>query len=123
MKKIIHLCILLFSLSAQSVEFRPGNRLIDQYGNTGELIHLLTNQKAEIILDNYPDMAFVRELSTLGKSVGCLVNACVSQRIIDEYGNSGSLKEVFHNGMAKISLDLYEGYFTRSLDTLKIVQY
>lgn len=120
MKFLVLVLALTYSLASLAVEFYVGDRIVDQYGNTGTIECLFSNNTAEITLDNYPDTSYVRKLSTLGKGVCCIETVCTDHKISDEYGNVGSIKELFHNGMAKIMLRGHDGYFTRNLTTLGI---
>ncbi|MFZ4715240.1 MAG: hypothetical protein ACOYL6_16075 [Bacteriovoracaceae bacterium] len=109
--------LLSFSALAHKVEFFAGDRIIDQYGNTGVIDCVFNNNTAEIYLDQYSG-SFVRNLTTLGKGYRCIEKICVGRKIVDQYGNTGRIKELFHTGMAKISLDQYSTFFTRNLASL-----
>lgn len=118
-----YLVLLLLSLTVSSVfavEYRVGDRIIDQYGNTGNIVLLFNNKRAEIILDQYPAVTYVRELATLGKAFYCIETVCIGHRIIDAYSNRGWIQELFHNGMARIVLDQHTGSYTRRLSSLGI---
>ncbi len=110
----------LFVSSAFGVSFRPGDRVVDHYGNTGDVLRLYSNQTIEIILDAYPDNSYIRPITSLGKGYRCVENICVGKRIVDQYGNSGRINEIFHNGVSCITLDKLPGFFTRTLRSLGI---
>ncbi len=111
---------MLFVTHSWAVDYKSGDRIIDQYGNTGAVHSLFTNGTAEIFLDDFPSQSFVRSLSTLGKGYKCINSLCVGKKIVDQYGNVGILEELFHNGMASISLFMYDGFFSRDLSSLGI---
>ena len=120
MKLVFCLFFSLFISSAYGVTIREGDRVIDQYGNTGDVLRLYSDLNAEIILDAYPDTSFIRPLSSLGKAYRCVEHICVGRRIVDQFGNSGKINEIFHNGISCITLEHQPGYFTRTLRSLGI---
>ena len=120
MKLVLFLFISFFISSAFAVSFLAGDRVVDQYGNTGDVLRLYSNQTAEIILDAYPDTSYIRPLSSLGKAYRCIENVCIGKKIVDQYGNLGQIYEVFHNGISCITLEHQAGYFTRTLSSLGI---
>jgi hypothetical protein len=119
--KIIGIVLMLLTvLPVCAMEFEVGDRIIDQYGNTGKIECLFSNNTAEIHLDNFPRVSYVRRLATLGRAFCCIESVCIGKKIVDQYGNIGSIVELFHNGMANIKLKGQHGYFSRSLTTLGI---
>ena len=120
MKLVFCLFFSLFVLSAYGVTFSEGDRVVDQYGNTGDVMRLYSNQTAEIILDAYPDTSYIRPLSSLGKAYRCVEDICIGKKIVDQYGNPGRIYEIFHNGISCITLEHQLGYFTRTLISLGI---
>lgn len=94
-----------------------GDRAMDSSGNIGTVQEVFSNGKATMTLDNYSG-SYVRSTSTLGKGVRCYERICENDRIIDSSGNFGTAVEVFNNGKAKVSLDNYSGYYTRTISSL-----
>ena len=104
-------------------EFCVGNRIVDQYGNVGRVVEVYANHMARITLDEHPGV-FTRSTATLGRSYRCVLDLslnehlCRDDRVVDQYGNAGTVIEIFSNGVASLALDGYRRKVTRSMNTL-----
>ncbi|WP_374078524.1 beta-sandwich domain-containing protein [Bdellovibrio bacteriovorus] len=84
--------------------------------NVGTVISIYSNGKAKISLDGYSS-TYVVSTRELGKGVRCSGSICVGNRVI--YGsNTGTVKEVFSNGTAKVALDGYSSVYVISVREL-----
>jgi translation initiation factor IF-1 len=97
----------------------PGVRAIDLRGNFGEVKETYSNGKVRMTLDNYSGL-YIREARELGIGTKCVQNVCVSGRVIDARTNVGIVKEMFHNGKARVQLDDYSGDYLREASDLGV---
>lgn len=97
--------------------FCASNRVIDTSGDAGTIIEVFNNGTAKVKFDAFTGK-YTKNLRGLGRGYECVGNACAGDRVIDSNGNTGTIKEVFNNGTAKVKLDRFTGTYHKSLRSL-----
>jgi translation initiation factor IF-1 len=92
-------------------EYKPGDRVVDANFHTGTITEVFPQGKIKFktdgLLGHIADAT--RNSNEIFKAYPCVENICVGTRVVDSFGISGTIKEIFTNGKVKFELDGYMG--------------
>ncbi|CAE81170.1 beta-sandwich domain-containing protein [Bdellovibrio bacteriovorus] len=84
---------------------------------SGVIKEVFSNRKARVVLDGYSGLHIV-SLSEIAKSVDCHQNFCINRQAIYSNSYDATIKKLFTNGKAQVTLAGYSGMHIVSLSEL-----
>ena len=94
-----------------------GERVMTPREDIGTVEEVFSDGQIVVTIDHRGD--YVYAAKTLSKSVQCIESVCVKDRAIDFENSVGTIKEIFSNGKANVTLDR-RGDYIRLISKLGI---
>lgn len=93
------------------------NRVNFDHNFVGSVVEVFDNGIAKISSDSHNPYQY-RNIQALGIARKCISQLCVRDRVSFDYSLSGSISEIFDNGIVKISSDSHNAYQFRQIQEL-----
>ena len=86
-------------------KYHINDRILDLSNSTGTIKEIFDNGLAKVMMDGKGINYRIVALSELAKGYKCVEAACTKDRFLDSNNSSGTIMEIFDNGVAKVMLD------------------